>query len=293
MSSTRCTDRLPVADPDLPVLHRPDGTLQLGWGPETGSIVRPPDSMDSFDVGALIRLLDGTHSEAEVSAALAARGIPVDDTRALLDDLIASGVVRCTTVDGDAVRNGPPRLRVCGAGPLATRIVEHLSMWDVHWSRASLSTDNLQFRSDRVDCVVLTDAQVPDPHLVRALVRQRIPHLAVRIRDGRGLVGPFVVPGRTSCLRCADLVRSDLDPSWPRLASQLCGLTGRGDRAVALVTAGLAVGQLDAYFAPEGAAPELFDRTLEVDLRSPKITARRWFRHPECDCSAVAAFGQA
>jgi hypothetical protein len=39
-----------------------------------------------------------------------------------------------------------------------------------------------------------------DPRLVRDLHRQRVPHLAVRVRDGTGLVGPLVIPGVTSCL---------------------------------------------------------------------------------------------
>jgi hypothetical protein len=30
--------------------------------------------------------------------------------------------------------------------------------------------------------------------------RQGVPHLAVRVRDGTGLVGPLVIPGVTSCL---------------------------------------------------------------------------------------------
>jgi hypothetical protein len=31
-------------------------------------------------------------------------------------------------------------------------------------------------------------------------MRQGVPHLAVRVRDGTGLVGPLVIPGMTSCL---------------------------------------------------------------------------------------------
>jgi hypothetical protein len=30
--------------------------------------------------------------------------------------------------------------------------------------------------------------------------RQAVPHLAVRVRDGTGLVGPLVIRGVTSCL---------------------------------------------------------------------------------------------
>ena len=41
---------------------------------------------------------------------------------------------------------------------------------------------------------------VADPRMVRDLHSQGVPHLAVRVRDGTGLVGPLVIPGVTSCL---------------------------------------------------------------------------------------------
>jgi hypothetical protein len=41
---------------------------------------------------------------------------------------------------------------------------------------------------------------VADPRMLRELHSQGIAHLAVRVRDGSGLVGPLVVPGVISCL---------------------------------------------------------------------------------------------
>lgn len=41
---------------------------------------------------------------------------------------------------------------------------------------------------------------VADPRLVRDLHSRGVPHLAVRVRDGTGLVGPLVIPGVTGCL---------------------------------------------------------------------------------------------
>ena len=43
-----------VLDPDVLVLHRADGSVQLGWGPDTAAVVVPPDGMDAFDVRALL-----------------------------------------------------------------------------------------------------------------------------------------------------------------------------------------------------------------------------------------------
>jgi hypothetical protein len=40
-----------------------------------------------------------------------------------------------------------------------------------------------------VDLVVLSDYLVADPRMLRDLHSQRVAHLAVRVRDGTGLVG--------------------------------------------------------------------------------------------------------
>jgi hypothetical protein len=52
------------------------------------------------------------------------------------------------------------------------------------------------------DLVVLSDNLVADPRMLRDLHSQGIAHLAVRVRDGTGLVGPLIVPGVTSCPGC-------------------------------------------------------------------------------------------
>ena len=51
-----------------------------------------------------------------------------------------------------------------------------------------------------VDLVVVSDSLVADPRMVRDLHNRGVPHFAVRVRDGTGLVGPLVIPGVTSCL---------------------------------------------------------------------------------------------
>ncbi|UYP17780.1 hypothetical protein OED52_13980 [Rhodococcus sp. Z13] len=280
-----------LLNPELAVLHRPDGTVQLGWGPQTATVVHPPEGTDAFDVGVLLRLLDGGRTRDEVLTAAVERGVGPGPASVLLDELTASGTVRPAPSPGSGpVR--PHRVRVYGSGPLATAIVEHVSLWDVRWVRSPAGDEECR-ATVAADCVVLADMPIPDPRLVRSLMRAGTPHLAVRIRDGHGVVGPFVFPGRSSCLRCADLVRTDLDPSWPRLAAQLYGRPGRAGRAVAAATAAVAVGQLDAYFSTDPAVRPMVDRTVEIDLHAHRITTRRWFRHPECDCSPISPDRQA
>ena len=117
---------------------------------------------------------------------------------------------------------------------------------------------------------MLTDSLVADPRVVRDLHDAGVPHLPVRVRDGAGLVGPLVIPGVTSCLRCADLHRSDRDAAWPAVAAQLRDTVGTADRATVLATAALALNQVDRVIAPSAAA------TLPAPGPPPPHPLPRW-----------------
>ena len=57
----------------------------------------------------------------------------------------------------------------------------------------------------------------------------------------RAVVGPLVVPGRSACLRCLELHRTDRDPGWPGVAAQLAAPapTPRGESALTALAAAL------------------------------------------------------
>lgn len=172
-----------------------------------------------------------------------------------------------------------------GDGPLTDLLVASLRCSNVRLSHSTRSNAS----SARADLVVLTDYLVADPRVVRDLHDAGVPHLPVRVRDGTGLVGPLVVPGVTSCLRCADLHRSDRDAAWPAVAAQLCRTVGNANRATLLATAALALHEIDYVVRgiraeDAGASPSTLDTTLELDVASGSIEARRWSRHPDCTC---------
>jgi bacteriocin biosynthesis cyclodehydratase domain-containing protein len=140
------------------------------------------------------------------------------------------------------------------------------------------------------DLVLLTDALVPEPVRVARLHGTRSAHLAVRLRDGTGVVGPLVLPGRTACLRCLELHRRARDPVWPAVAAQLVGRSGSADPACAVATAALATAQalvaLDGA-AGGGATPPTLDATLELDPSAGALRRRPWPPHPDCGCGAA------
>ena len=79
------------------------------------------------------------------------------------------------------------------------------------------------------DLCVLADAVVPEPARLAALHRDRVAHLPVRLRDGTGIVGPLVLPGRSACLGCVELHGA---PSTP--AGRPSRRSSSGDPAAAV-----------------------------------------------------------
>ena len=67
--------------------------------------------------------------------------------------------------------------------------------------------------------VVAAHHLVPPAATVRHLAED-VPHLAVVFDDQAAVVGPYVVPGRTPCLRCAEEHRLE-DPARRAIAAQL------------------------------------------------------------------------
>ncbi|MEU5690186.1 TOMM precursor leader peptide-binding protein [Actinosynnema sp. NPDC020468] len=152
------------------------------------------------------------------------------------------------------------------------------------------TTDAVRVAPAPPDLVILADALVPAPELVASLVSKRTPHLAVRVREGLGLVGPLVVPGRSSCLRCADMHRAERDHAWPLIAAQLVGRVQHADLATTTATVGHAVAQaLLALDHGEQAVtrPPTWDAVLEVDAYHGRVEHVISPVHPRCECRSA------
>ena len=139
--------------------------------------------------------------------------------------------------------------------------------------------------------VALVGVGEPPRELTDPLVREGTAHLVVRLAEGRAVLGPFVVPGRTACLRCLDAYLTEHDPAWPLLVEQYARAT-RADRSdgipepvdaslAALATA-WAARDLASY--AEGATPGSFSSTVRLAPRLETIETRQWPRHPDCGC---------
>jgi bacteriocin biosynthesis cyclodehydratase domain-containing protein len=143
---------------------------------------------------------------------------------------------------------------------------------------------------DLADVVVLADAAVWDPNLALRLITGRVPHLAVHAREASVVVGPLVLPGRTSCLRCADLHRADADPCWPQVAAQLATDPPAAELAGAHAAAALAAEHVLTLLTGRGEVPDeppAAGTTFELDPLHGRLLRRRWPPHPRCGCGAA------
>lgn len=141
--------------------------------------------------------------------------------------------------------------------------------------------------SEVADLLIAAEGHPVRPQLRAVLHSERGPHLIAGVWGSSAVVGPLVVPGLTSCLTCADLHRSDRDPAWPVLASQLTGSAQRStpsEVAVCALTAAMTAVQALAFL--DGERPATFDGTLEFRLPDWRVRRRHWSRHSECSCAA-------
>jgi hypothetical protein len=271
-------------DPAMPVLLRPDGTVQVGWDPRRAVRVRPPRGLSAAALAEVLRMMQS-------GAGLDDLVREADITAEAVSDLVTA-LIRAGVASPDRTYRPPraPAIRIHGRGPLSDLLVDALRCSGVRVKHSS--QPHAVVRAEATDLVVLTDFLVADPHLRRELHDARVPHLQVRVRDGVGLIGPLVLPGLTSCLDCADLHRSDRDAHWPAVAAQLRDTVGAADRATVLATAALALSQVDTVLSAirdqPGAArlrpPATLSTTLEFDAATSTIATRHWPRHPLCGC---------
>ncbi|MGU3654862.1 cyclodehydratase [Mycolicibacterium sp. A43C] len=279
-------------NPSMPVLWRPDGTVQVGWDPRRAVQVHPPAGLTASTLAQLLRTLQDPATADELTSRATELG--AQHAAVAVADLLAA-LVRAGVVISPSPAHRPVAVRIHGRGPLSDLLAGALRCSATRVTRSSRA--HAAVTSEKTDLVLLADALVADPRVLRDLHAARIPHLPVLVRDGTGLVGPLVLPGVTSCLRCADLHRRDRDGAWPAIAAQLRHSVGTADRATLLGTAALALTQVDRVVRTLRAdtdaaadteagtpAPLTLDHTVEFDVARGSVVTKHWSRHPSCRC---------
>jgi hypothetical protein len=194
--------------------------------------------------------------------------------------LAAAGVGTVDVVDGSTAR--PADAAVGGLRPA-----------DAGRSRGEAARDRLRDIAPttgtgpvaRPDAVVLAPVDALDEPAVAALVEDGLPHLLAQVRDTVGVVGPFVLPGRSACLRCLDHARTERDPDWPLLSVQLSGGARSSPPCDAVLAAAVSAQAAQQVLALlDGQQPAAVDGTLELALPDWRWRRRSWPTHPSCSC---------
>ena len=274
---------------------------------------------------ALLRLLDsaGMLDDAGGDPAVLAGLAPVERDRFTADlgslALLRGDGGRSATRQRRATRllvlgagrvGGPLAALLAGAGIGTVDIIDDstarpedsgvggLGLADVGRNRGQAARDRLLASSPSVtpllaahpDLVVLAPAGPEQLDAARERLPAGVPHLLAEVRDTVGVVGPLVLPGRSTCLRCTELTRTDLDPDWPALAAQLALPSrhrGACDGVLAVMVAAQAA--LQVLLLVDGAAdPASVGGTLELELPDWRWRRRTWPVHPDCGCAPVA-----
>ena len=138
------------------------------------------------------------------------------------------------------------------------------------------------------DVAILADAPHPDIPRVFDEPAHVLPHVHVGILGSRAAIGPFVIPGRTSCLRCTHIHRTDGDSTWPLLAVQWTHRKPtRPDPLLAHLASVHAVALVRSFV--DGEVDDIVDRAWQITLPAGAVTEAKRPRHPLCGCGWLAA----
>jgi bacteriocin biosynthesis cyclodehydratase domain-containing protein len=286
-------DRLRL-QPHLTLLRRDDRDLQLGFDAADAVVIADPDG----SLHTLLGLLDGRYRLGELTDAAVRLGVPVEQVAGLVATLAAAGLLqRAPSVGTEALT-----LRLVGLGPAGTRIGDQLLRAGVGrvvvvdpdsstpWAGWAHGRDRVQVAdhwsapsTEPVDLtVVVATCLETDRAVTTELTRAGHPHLLVRPRARGAVVGPLVLPGRTSCVACADLARTRTDPAWPRMLAQLCRTRGEWDPLAADWAAASVTTQALSHLA--GRTVETASATVELGPHAWSWQRRVWSADPACGC---------
>ncbi len=184
-------------DPRYPILWRTPSSVQVGS--EAAAVL---EEVSDGDARLLAALAAGV---SESGYAMIARTAHVSPER-------AEGILSSLSPVLAAPRATPSAVAaVMGDSALARDLAGLLSASGALGDPAQASV------------VVLVAGAVIAPADHLRWLNRDVVHVPVLAAEQSVEVGPFVVPGAGPCLYCVQLARTDDDPAWPAVATQLLG----------------------------------------------------------------------
>ena len=302
----------PQLAPFAPVIQRATDEIQVGVDPDHALVFR------GSGFGELMKLLNGSRPTSAIKDAGRTAGLTIDQVTGALDALAAAGLLTEPAASPYTPSLASLNVRLIGAGAVGHQLARLLAasglgtlyVYDCeppdravypaagvlasraealrsaladtgitistlsHWSKPEM---------DQLDLTVLAcDRPEPDRAITDHLIRTDQPHVLLRCWGNGVSVGPLVIPGQTSCLRCADLARSDADPAWPVVLGQLSRMQIDSPPTLLAWAASVAAAQVLAVL--HGELPESAGSTLELSWPDLVTRLRHWPCHARCGC---------
>jgi hypothetical protein len=197
-------------------------------------------------------------------------------TAPVLDTLVATGLV--VAADQDAVRRARRAACIVHLDAPVGALAGLLGLVDTAGLR--LSRDP----AAATVALVWSEGEPPRDRL-DGWMRTGTPHLVVREGIAGPVLGPYVAPGRTACLRCLDAHLGEQDPRRALVVEQLADNAPLrpAEPDPALRALALAWAVHDLATAADGGVPATWSSTVALEVLPPVVTAYR--RHVHCGCS--------
>lgn len=257
--------------PDRPTTDLTAAGPRAGQRPPVAAVDRPDAAAVAAQSGEAAEPLLRARADARIE--VVACGSPeAARVAAILVDLLTTAGVPCS-------RRGPGTQPPDGPGP----------------GSGPGRSGRPRRRAPAVDVPgtgVLVTVGEPARDRVDGWMRDGTPHLLLRLVEGYAVVGPFVRPGETACLRCIDAHHTDADPAWPLLVAQYAAAVTRPredtvpepvDAVLATLAAAWAARELVSH--AEGRTPSVTGATIRLDPHLTALETCTWPRHPACGCS--------
>src|SRR5690606_1979680 len=177
----------------------------------------------------------------------------------------------------------PHRITLVGTTPTAHQLARLLTSEGVKVAHVT-NADHVS--TTRTDLGVAVGHYVLDPRLHSAWLRNDTPHLPIVFSDTSARIGPLIEPGRGPCLHCLERHRTDTDPAWPVIASQLLDVVDAAETPLHVADA--------AVLATRIALSRLRGQDAATTAVATTITAngdrttQEFAKHPECGCHSLA-----
>ncbi len=260
-------------DPAVPLVWRDPQTLQLGVDrvvcvfPEVTPVLER--MLAALRTGAARSLLEMTASTGGFGRAAGAE----------VDALLAS-VAGALLPPAPTPETKPSTIVIDGDGATSERLLRLLR----EAGHRVVTADRIDQERDTVAAAVIVGSHVIPPWRHGPWLRRDIPHLPVVFGDAGAEVGPFV-EADGPCLRCLSLARTDADPAWPAIATQLDAHAPASEPPLlSAQVASLAARWLDARVRSNDRSHASTSMCIEPDGR---VSALQHSQHGLCGCRGL------